>query len=260
MITMRQYRAGEVIFHENDEGDVAYIIDQGRVEVTKKLEGQEIHLATLNAGEIFGEMSLIEERPRSATVTAATDTTVRVVPREEFFQSLQKDPDAALSLLKVLFERLREGNATILQLQKDYPLTCHVPQGSLASEKGRFSMTVILEGTTPKAAQSLPSNPFHITKFPCRIGRQSHDPLVNNDLKISDFEPFQISRHHISFIQQENQIGVVDRGSHLGSLLNGVQLGGLHGNLKTHFLTEPESILVLGHLHSRFKFKITLQP
>ena len=72
MITMRQYRAGEVIFHENDEGDVAYIIDQGRVEVTKKLEGKEIHLSTLNAGEIFGEMALIDSSLRMASAEAAS--------------------------------------------------------------------------------------------------------------------------------------------------------------------------------------------
>ena len=85
-----------------------------------------MHLARLGVGEIFGEMSLIEERPRIATVRAVGKTVIREIPRAEFSQSLKKDPQVAMSLLKVLFERLREANATILQLQKEGPLTCRL--------------------------------------------------------------------------------------------------------------------------------------
>jgi hypothetical protein len=114
-MSVRPYQAGEVILHENDGGESAYIIEQGRVEVTKELHGQNIHLAFLGVGEIFGEMSIIDDKPRSATVTAIEKTVVREIHREEFFHSLQTNPNMALHLLRLLFARLRDAHISILQ-------------------------------------------------------------------------------------------------------------------------------------------------
>src|SRR6266481_1808718 len=121
MITARQYGAGEVIFLENDIGETAYVIERGRVEVLKRLDGKNVHIAYIGQGEPFGEMSMIDEKPRSATVVAVEKTTVRELHRDEFLQTLQSQPDVAISLLKILFERLREADATILQLHRSYP-------------------------------------------------------------------------------------------------------------------------------------------
>ena len=82
--------------------------------------------------------------------------------------------------------------------------------------------------------------------------------MVTNDLMIPDSEPYQISIHHIAFVQGTDGIGVVDRGSRLGSLLNGTQLGGTKGEAKPIFLSETDSILVLGHTHSQYKYKLSL--
>jgi CRP-like cAMP-binding protein len=110
-----QYQAGEVILRENDVGDTAYIIERGRVEISKGLHGKSIHLAFLGAGEIFGEMGIIDDKPRSATVTALEETMVREIHRDELFHSLQTDPHLTLHLLRRLFDRLREAHVTILQ-------------------------------------------------------------------------------------------------------------------------------------------------
>ena len=56
MITLSRYEAGKVIVQENDFGETAYVIEQGQVEVSKELDGQNVHLAYLGAGETFGEM------------------------------------------------------------------------------------------------------------------------------------------------------------------------------------------------------------
>lgn len=114
-MSLRHYEAGVVILRENDPGDTAYIIERGRVEVTKELHGRPIHLAFLGPGAIFGEMSMLDDKPRSATVTAIEETVAREIHREEFFQSLRTDSDMALNLLRVFFERLREAHLTILQ-------------------------------------------------------------------------------------------------------------------------------------------------
>ena len=92
MITQGWYRAGKVIVQENDFGETAYVIEQGQVEVSKALEGQNIHLAYLGTGETFGEMSMIDEKPRSATVTAVTETVVSEIQRDDFFDTFQTTP------------------------------------------------------------------------------------------------------------------------------------------------------------------------
>src|SRR5262249_23493835 len=154
------------------------------------------HLAYLGAGETFGEMSMIDEKPRSATVTAITATVVSEIRRDDFFTSLQTNPQVALTLLKVLFERFPDAQAMILQLQKADPQPALVPEEPLAVVPPPGQLTLTLEGVTPRATAALPVTPFHITHFPFRIGRQSPDPLVYNDLMLPDSVPLQISRHH----------------------------------------------------------------
>lgn len=258
MLTLRQYEAGETILRQHDPGETAFIIERGQVEVIKTLsDGQQLHLAFLSTGETFGEMSMIDDKPRSATVTAVEETVVREIHRDAFFQSLQTDPDVAVNLLKVLFERLREAHATIAQLQTNRPVPFLPPLAPAAA--AQLPVRVLLEGTTPRAVAVLPSNPFAITKFPFRIGRQSHDLLAHNDLTIPDTAPLQISRHHVAFIKHADRIGIVDRGSTLGALVDDQQLGGPQGNPGPIFFSGAVTRLILGNPHSPFQYQIRLQ-
>lgn len=258
MLTLRQYEAGETILRQNDPGETAFIIERGQVEVLKALpDGQQVHLAFLNTGETFGEMSMIDDKPRSATVIAVEDTTVREIHRDTFFQSLQTDPDIAVNLLKVLFERLREAHTAIAQLQTDGPESLISPVSPAAPRQS--PVNVFLEGATPRAVAVLPSNPLPITKFPFRIGRQSHDLLAHNDLTIPDTAPLQISRHHVALIKHADRIGIVDRGSTLGALVDDQQLGGSQGNPGPIFFSGAVTRLILGNPHSPFQYLVKLE-
>jgi Cyclic nucleotide-binding domain/FHA domain len=259
MITLSRYEAGEVIVQENDLGETAYVIEQGQVEVSKEVDGRHVHLAYLGVGETFGEMSMIDEKPRSATVTAVTQTVVSELRRDDFFNSFQTDPRVALTLLKVLFERLREADAMILRLQIADHQHALVPQGPLVVVPPREPLSMTLEGMTPRATAALPVTPFPITHFPFRIGRQSADPLVYNDLMLPDSVPLQISRHHLAFIAPEGRVGVVDRGSTLGSWVDGQQLGGPSGLSGPVFFTGSEGLLVLGSRDSPFRYRVSLR-
>lgn len=260
MLTLRQYEAGETILRQNDPGETAFIIERGQVEVIKTLpDGQQVHLAYLSTGETFGEMSMIDDKPRSATITAVEDTVVREIHRDTFFQSLQTDPEVAVNLLKVLFERLRETHAVIAQLQanRSEPLLSPLAPAPAVSEQR--PVQVFLEGVTPRAAAVLPSNPLPITKFPFRIGRQSRDLLSHNDLTIPDTAPLQVSRHHVAFIKHADRIGIVDRGSTLGALVDDQQLGGPQGSPGPIFFSDAVTKLILGNPHSPFQFQIRLK-
>lgn len=138
-------------------------------------------------------MSMIDEKPRSATVTAVTETLVSEIQRDDFFNTFQTDPKVALKLLKVLFERLREADAMILQLQKADPQHVLVPKEQLAVVPRGGQLTITLEGVSQRAATALPETPFQITRFPFVLVDGSPDLLIYKDLMLLDSVPLQIS-------------------------------------------------------------------
>ena len=102
------FKAGDVIIREGDEGDAAYFIVSGEVEVFVGSGARRV--GALGAGEVFGEMCLIEPGPRSATVRALTDTECRAASAEEFMEMIKDQPDRALAFMKTLVRRLRQMN------------------------------------------------------------------------------------------------------------------------------------------------------
>ena len=98
--------------------DCAYIIESGRVQVSKTLSnGEEQVIGILEQNEIFGEMSLIDSLPRSATVLALEDCTISVMTQETFNNLAQHNPEALMPILKVLAKRLRATLALVEGLQ-----------------------------------------------------------------------------------------------------------------------------------------------
>jgi hypothetical protein len=164
----------------------------------------------------------------------------------------------ALKLLRVLFERLREADAMILQLQRADPQHGPVLKEPLAVSARGGQLTVTLEGVTPRATAALPVNPLEITRFPFRIGRRSPDPLVHNDLMLPDSVPLQISRHHLTFVAHGGRVGVMDRGSTLGSWVDGQRLGGPSSLSGPVFFAGSEGLLVLGSLDSPFRYRVSI--
>jgi CRP/FNR family transcriptional regulator, cyclic AMP receptor protein len=261
-MTSREYQAGEVILSEGDLGESAYFIEEGEVEVSKTLNGRKIHLAFIGKGDIFGEMGMIEEKPRSATVTAVERTLVRELHRRDFLSNLQTDPNATIQILKVLFERLRQSHATILELQQE-----GAGQGlaldifSAGPQTPRERVGASLEGLTPEAVSALPDRPYLIGRLPFLIGRKSNDPLAYNHLTIADKEPFQISRHHVELMERHGRVGALDRGSYLGAIVDGEQLGGPGGRRGPLFFKENGGELILGNTRSPYRFAVkTLFP
>lgn len=110
----RDYPRNSVILFEDDPGDSLYIVSTGQVKVVLIGEdGREVILSVLNDGDFFGEMSLIDDEPRSAHVIAMRDSRLLVLRRDDFQQQVQQHPSIALKLLKVLVQRLRRADAKI---------------------------------------------------------------------------------------------------------------------------------------------------
>jgi len=104
----RTYRHGEIIFHKDDSGSTMYILAEGSVKISVPSElGNEIILSMLGSGESFGELSLFDGKPRSATVTCVGPTEVFVLYRDDFIDFVTKHPRLALNIIASLSQRLR---------------------------------------------------------------------------------------------------------------------------------------------------------
>ena len=109
----RRYAAGDIIFHEGQRARDAYLIVRGQVELLKNRPGGRVRLALLSAGQIFGEMGVINRTTRSATARAVDDVILEVVDREGFLDRLREHPETALKLIGSLSDRLRATNDMI---------------------------------------------------------------------------------------------------------------------------------------------------
>ena len=105
----RSFRAGEVIFNAGDRGEEFFVVKTGKVSV--RLGNRT--LQTLGEGEIFGEMALVDAEPRSATVVADTDCILVPVGEKQFLFMTSEAPYFALSLMRVLVQRLRSANTAL---------------------------------------------------------------------------------------------------------------------------------------------------
>jgi len=104
-----KYRSGEVILTEGTPGDVMYLIEWGRVEVLSRTDGRSRILAVLGEGDFFGEMALLTGNPRSATVRAVTDVDLLALYQPDFDELVLKYPTLAVTLGRVLSQRLRRA-------------------------------------------------------------------------------------------------------------------------------------------------------
>lgn len=113
----KHFQRNEVIFHRDDPAGHVYLIASGTVKVSVPEEGgQEVAIALHRGGDVFGEISLFDEGPRSATVTAMTDTTTFALANRDFMDVLRGSPDAMRQLLALLATRIRRSTGHIEDL------------------------------------------------------------------------------------------------------------------------------------------------
>jgi CRP-like cAMP-binding protein len=110
----KAYKAGDVIFNKGDESSQMYVVIEGEVEIQLTDNLTEI----VDSGGFFGEMALISDEPRTATVIAKTDCRIVPVDERRFSFMVQETPGFALSIMRVLVERLRRRNQHVADLLK----------------------------------------------------------------------------------------------------------------------------------------------
>lgn len=298
MIQAKEIKApkGVKILSEGEPHTSAYLILSGRVEVYKESHGRRITLARLGSGQFFGEMNLVLESSRTASVEALEDCVLRVITQATFNRMLRKDPKSVFPLLRNLFERLRvmntkylhaiEGELTandvskpVKPVSKSAPLPPRkppvpkpsarksapkaMPKTALKPTKvGLPAGTLILIGETEEARKITGNGGLKVKQFPFRIGRRTSTAALDvfqlNDLLLPDRAPYQVSRNHCLIdVAPDGGYQVQDRGSRLGTIVNGKKLG---RNIRLESpLDRWKNTIVLGNPGSPYRFRLVFK-
>ncbi len=117
-LTEKALRSGDIVFSQGESGSSMYIVRSGAVQVylpSAEKDVPPVVLKDIRTGEYFGELSLFDDKPRSASVRAVVDTILLELTREELAEHLSRSPRAAMTILSEMSERLRETNALLSQ-------------------------------------------------------------------------------------------------------------------------------------------------
>ncbi len=133
----REFPPGEVLFREGEPGSVMYVIREGRVKITRSFSAGERTLATLGVGEFFGEMAILNQKPRAATATALEPLRALEFDARTVEAMVQSNGEIAVRLMTKLAKRLDQANALIeLLLQQDPRVRVVLGLARVADEQG----------------------------------------------------------------------------------------------------------------------------
>ena len=142
-----RFAKGQSIFKQGDPGDGVYVVQTGTVQISTVLgTGERLVFAEVLPGDVFGEMSLLDDQPRSAYAAAKSDTTLYFVPRSDLVEMLRRSPDLSLTLVQQISERLRESNLHYIQK------VLHAERMALV---GRFASSIVHDLKNPLTIISL---------------------------------------------------------------------------------------------------------
>jgi CRP-like cAMP-binding protein len=119
----REFKAGTVLFLEGEQGKEMYVIQAGRITISKRVRDVEKVLGTLGQGDFVGEMALISNKPRSATATIAEDAKLLVIDSKTFETMIRANTEIAVRMIKKLAERLQEADRQIENLLLSDPMS-----------------------------------------------------------------------------------------------------------------------------------------
>ncbi len=173
----RHFAAQTAIFKEGDPGDGVYFVKDGLVEISSLVGDNRRVLTQLGPGEIFGEMAVIEHRPRSATATAARDTDVYCLPRGEMLSFIQRSPALAFGLMQHISHRLRDFNQLYLR---------EVVQAERLAVVGNFARSIVHDLKNPLSIISLSAETFDRPEIRLEARAQASTRIRRQVERISD--------------------------------------------------------------------------
>jgi len=115
----KEYKEGEVIFHQGDVGNTMFVIQDGEVEAVAEFNGEEYRLRSMGPNEFFGEMALFEKEVRTATIRAIRPTRVLTVDKKNFLGGIHEDPSLAFRIVETMSHRIRDLTDRLASYEED---------------------------------------------------------------------------------------------------------------------------------------------
>ena len=172
----RKVAAGQAIFHEGDPGDGVYFVKAGAVEISGGTTERHV-FSRLGPGEIFGEMSVIEHRPRSATASCPVDSEVYYLPRGEMLPFIERSPTLAFNLLQQISHRLREFNQLHLR---------ELVEAESLALIGKFAQGIVHDLKNPLSIISLSAEMFDMQSVSPEARAKSQQRIRKQVERVSD--------------------------------------------------------------------------
>jgi signal-transduction protein with cAMP-binding, CBS, and nucleotidyltransferase domain len=211
-------KAQEFVFKEGDLGTEMYIIQEGRIEILKQIEGDLKQLAVLEKGDFFGEMSVLEDLPRTASARASVDSRLLQINGSTFDQMLRSNPEIAVRMMRKLSRRLRETDA----LLKD---GATVQQGSRAHEVPPPPVQAKPRSVgTQRLVHDETGQEFFLSAgSETTVGRQDPVTGINPDVDLTEIDTQRsTSRRHAKIYRRGNKFFITEEiGTTNGTFING---------------------------------------
>lgn len=198
VIRKRFVRDETIILEDDDSVQALFLIASGEVKVyLSGADGRETILSLLNKGDFFGEMSLIDGEPRSASVKAVTDADLLIIRREHFLKQVEKNPELAMGLLVEMSKRIRKANrqisslamltvvgrvaATIINLIQERGVRVH-------SENGKMVTIIRNRPTQQQLAEMSGTTRETVSRVLSALAKKGSISLVGKDLVVHEEE------------------------------------------------------------------------
>ncbi len=211
-------KAGQLIFRQGELGTEMYIVHEGKVEIFAVSDGQEKQIAVLEKGDFFGEMSLLDDLPRSASARALTDVRLLEINGATFTHMLRREPEVAVRIMRKFSRRLREADRLLQSLGRSAAEVAE-PPASEARTKPDLGSERLLHAATGTEL-------FLAAGPETTLGRRDAATGIYPDIDLTPFDGQRsCSRRHAKIYRRGDKFFLTEEiGTMNGTFLNGTRL------------------------------------
>jgi CRP-like cAMP-binding protein len=215
---LTHFEKGKVLFREGERGEDMYIVQSGKVAIKKKLHDGETTLAVLEKGDFFGEMALLERKPRSASAEVVESGDLIVIAGDMFGDMIKANPEIAVRMLRKQSIRLRETLQQLEAAMRGQPVPANPPAPPTEKTVQADARCYFISAST--------GNVFPVFAHEALIGRFDSVTGMHPEVDLSNEDQSRnISRRHARLLIKDAQFFIAEEiGTMNGTYLNGRKL------------------------------------
>jgi len=211
------FQKGDLIFSEGDLGNEMFIIQSGKVRIFKNIDGYDQTLTVLEKGDFFGEMSILEGLPRSASAEAEENCDLIKINSANFVAMVKSNIEIAIRIMRKLSLRLREANVQIEKLMHASTEMLNLTEQASKAKPKKETLEI-----QAYLVSTMSGKTFPITKSESYVGRVDRVTGAVPDIDLSDEDPKRfLSRRHAKIVKDESDYALIEEiGTVNGTFIN----------------------------------------